>query len=107
MMTGKDGISVHEAWINSGAPFLRVPSGKPMMPPGKDGISVHEAWINSGAPFLRVPSGKPMVPPADRIHPNPGQCSNKIRSVAYAKERKNFFKKTFPILQHVSENFPD
>src|SRR6218665_1995704 len=29
-----------------------------------------------------------MMPPADRIHPNPGQCSNKIRSVAYAKERK-------------------
>src|SRR6218665_3188052 len=28
-----------------------------------------------------------MMPPADRIHPNPGQCSNKIRSVAYAKER--------------------
>jgi len=28
------------------------------------------------------------MPPADRIHPNPGQCSNKIRSVAYAKERK-------------------
>src|SRR6218665_3105936 len=32
--------------------------------------------------------GKPMMPPADRIHPNPGQCSNKIRSVAYAKEKK-------------------
>src|SRR6218665_3343703 len=53
----------------------------------KDGISVHEAWVNSGVPFLRVPSGKPMMPPADRIHPNPGQCSNKIRSVAYAKEK--------------------
>jgi len=29
-----------------------------------------------------------MMPPADRIHPNPSQCSNKIRSVAYAKEKK-------------------
>src|SRR6218665_427126 len=28
-----------------------------------------------------------MRPPADRIPPNPGQCSNKIRSVAYAKEK--------------------
>ena len=58
---------------------------------GKDGISVHEAWINSGAPFLCVPSGKPMMPLADRIHPNLGQCSNKIRSVAYAKERITLF----------------
>src|SRR6218665_3748404 len=40
--------------------------------------------------YLELPSGKPMMPPADRIHPNPGQCSNNIRSVAYAKERKMY-----------------
>src|SRR6218665_2571917 len=37
-----------------------------------------------------LPLGKPMMPPADQIHPNPGHCSNQIRSVAYAKEKKDY-----------------